>query len=872
MSTDSICPCEGFIHLRLITNPPGQSDIEYRVGDFSSFRHALLLPLLNDKGELLEHELNHWRPAPNGDLSLQLVEWWAYIADVLTFYNERIANEAYLRTATQPESIRRLIRLLGYRPRPGIGARGLVAALLAPGAKNAVLPQGMGLQNKPLPGKQPQIFEVDQTVTAKLPDAVSADIAPEPIILPIFIPIIIATPHSVAKSTVAYESVLYKTKKSGLMPAKPASSVSTIVMSTTSSAALTSAAVIDNLLLKGEISGLKPGEPLLLVDKGWGGGSKNFSWLAVKTSSAEKDVRGKPNTRIKFENGFKPWFAFDVRNTRLLTPTQLAHFWSIPGTVGVVEGNKVHLDKLTKNIGTGDMLLFEQASNAPALFLVSSYEEVLWYANPPGNDPTKSPDPNKTPPIAILHSVIGLSGNPNSDWNSKYANINIRHGWKEIGPLIADPPKSFNDKATGGTVPSLTAVDAIDNAGHGNAFLPNLLDAKVFLEDAEGSGVLAHASTDSSGKKLTLSNLPEQAFNLKPPIKVLFDLVSVSRGKTVVNEILGSGNASLPGQEFVLKNAPLTYFLSTDSRSGDNYKSTLRVWVDDIEWTEAPSFYGRSPKERIFVTREDENGKTHVLFGDGINGARLASGNNNVIISYRFGSGEETPPAGSLTVILQPQPGLKAIRNPVVVGGGADPDPPSKIRLYAPRSVLAFGRAVSADDYESIALQAPGVKRAKSVWNFDAASQRALPAVYIGDDPSAVDSARVAINLAADPNRPFTVKLARKIPIKLRLVLKIAGDYATQPVIDAAFAHLTDADSGLFGTNTVGIGQSFFQSEIDSACLQASGVVAVHEIRLWSDKGSGFIEETDSKYDPGADGFFDLVLENVKITYEQVAL
>ena len=73
------------------------------------------------------------------------------------------------------------------------------------------------------------------------------------------------------------------------------------------------------------------------------------------------------------------------------------------------------------------------------------------------------------------------------------------------------------------------------------------------------------------------------------------------------------------------------------------------------------------------------------------------------------------PPIGTLTTILRPQPGLSAIRNPVAPGGGADPDPPEQIRRYAPRSVLTFGRAVSGDDYETIAAQTPGVRRARAV-------------------------------------------------------------------------------------------------------------------------------------------------------------
>ena len=75
------------------------------------------------------------------------------------------------------------------------------------------------------------------------------------------------------------------------------------------------------------------------------------------------------------------------------------------------------------------------------------------------------------------------------------------------------------------------------------------------------------------------------------------------------------------------------------------------------------------------MTREDEQGQTHVVFGDGKNGARLPTGVNNVVASYRYGSGAAVPAAGSLTVVLKPQPGLRSIKNPVAVGGGSRPGP-----------------------------------------------------------------------------------------------------------------------------------------------------------------------------------------------------
>ncbi len=73
------CPCETFVFPQSITNPPGRSRINYRVGDFIAFREALLR---SRPGEV---ELANWRPGAQGDLAVQMIEWWAYVADILRF-------------------------------------------------------------------------------------------------------------------------------------------------------------------------------------------------------------------------------------------------------------------------------------------------------------------------------------------------------------------------------------------------------------------------------------------------------------------------------------------------------------------------------------------------------------------------------------------------------------------------------------------------------------------------------------------------------------------------------------------------------------------------------------------------------------------
>ena len=51
------------------------------------------------------------------DYAITVVDLWAAVADVLTFYQERYANEAFLRTATRRESVARLAALIDYRLR-----------------------------------------------------------------------------------------------------------------------------------------------------------------------------------------------------------------------------------------------------------------------------------------------------------------------------------------------------------------------------------------------------------------------------------------------------------------------------------------------------------------------------------------------------------------------------------------------------------------------------------------------------------------------------------------------------------------------------------------------------------------------------------
>src|SRR5258708_6404719 len=115
-----------------IDNRPGLSAIAYRVGTHAQFKETLQTRLSGSG----QPALSGLTTRDNDDFSIALLDAWATVGDVLTFYQERIANEAYLRTATERLSVLELARLIDYQLRPGVAANTYLAFTLedAPGA------------------------------------------------------------------------------------------------------------------------------------------------------------------------------------------------------------------------------------------------------------------------------------------------------------------------------------------------------------------------------------------------------------------------------------------------------------------------------------------------------------------------------------------------------------------------------------------------------------------------------------------------------------------------------------------------------------------------------------------------------------------
>lgn len=164
-----------------ITNRPGLSAINYRAGVHATFLETMKARLSNlyldiptdefdQQGNALTkriYPLQDLKTHDSSDPAIALLDAWSMVADVLTFYQERIANEGYLRTATERRSVLELARLIGYKPRPGVSASVYLAYTLDDKSEPVEIPAGAKAQSVPGPDEFPQTFETADSLKAR---------------------------------------------------------------------------------------------------------------------------------------------------------------------------------------------------------------------------------------------------------------------------------------------------------------------------------------------------------------------------------------------------------------------------------------------------------------------------------------------------------------------------------------------------------------------------------------------------------------------------------------------------------------------------------------------------------------------------------
>src|SRR5207244_4132800 len=108
--------------------------------------------------------------------------------------------------------------------------------------------------------------------------------------------------------------------------------------------------------------------------------------------------------------------------------------------------------------------------------------------------------------------------------------------------------------------------------------------------------------------------------------------------------------------------------------------------------------------DHVYETATDDPGRTTVIFGDGVYGARPATGVENIRAQLRLGLGAGgNVRGGQISLLTRPPAGVLAVTNPLPGTGGAEPEGRDRARRNAPLGTLTLDRLVSVPDYAAFA-------------------------------------------------------------------------------------------------------------------------------------------------------------------------
>lgn len=796
------CICDDFNFPPEVQIVAGLTHLPRQVGTFAEFRRALLRAASIRTTALLEkHPLwslrylterdraglkktleafGQWRGRHPEDFGMMLIEMWAYVCDLTSFYDSVFAHESYVRTASRRDSIRKLVDPLGYIPRPAVAALAELAAF-ADGRRAVSLPVGTAFSSGAFSGHPPQTFELGlQTTIHSLLNEWT------------FLPIRRPTFGSSGANRNKF------------------------------------------LCVSGSVS-VKEGD-LVLVKVGSNRYVRTVSSLATEQGADHESYSAITLSSSVWVPGSTP-----VASVKLLKPTAKASLWmqtpfsygptfAGSGAFEMRVGSWFFLESISPAFKKDQDVIVEKGSAFTACTITSAGITSITIKSgstttiTDGGSPAKVIAAVPVPPVEAQTTRIEVQPHvPGTGFDyyslDESSEFSIHH-------LFVSAAKV--------TIEALTEIDRTDPldvkrpiAAPRDALPPG----KFQLEDFNGTGLTRPGTLNFTTGHFTVQGDPWPN-TLATPVKLLGNIVSTSRGETVKPETLGGGDSSIANQSFTLKKSPLTYLPSPSENTPSGLTSTLKVYVDGLQWIEVPSFFGHRPEDEIYIVRQNDKNESVVTFGDGVLGRRLNTG-VTVVAYYRFGGGGAMPPAGSITQIAKPAKGLKSVRGPVAPYGGADEEAASSLQKFAPRSALLLGRAVSLPDLEAAAASYAGVRAVAAEWRWSHTLQ--VPAAhiwYLADG----DLTELILNKLRSLTQPDTpIQVERAVASNLLLSIQLAWNPKRfeLDVLAAVRSALTDVETGLLAPEILGIGKTLFRSQLFDAVLNVTGVTSVTGLSYW---------------------------------------
>jgi predicted phage baseplate assembly protein len=207
------------------------------------------------------------------------------------------------------------------------------------------------------------------------------------------------------------------------------------------------------------------------------------------------------------------------------------------------------------------------------------------------------------------------------------------------------------------------------------------------------------------------ARLESSSYERPPKLRTIrTNTVAAQQAETARDEVLGGSDGS-PNQTFQLANTPvLRDSLVLEVDEGDQFRA----------WTRVNDFFGSKPEDEHYLLDRTDG---RIRFGDGFSGripvANVNNPTGNVVArEYRFGGGKRgNVLAGSLKTLVTSVQGIdeNKVGNLLAATSGRDEETLAQAKLRAPQSLKNKCRAVTEEDFESIAGQAASIRRAKAL-------------------------------------------------------------------------------------------------------------------------------------------------------------
>lgn len=703
------------------------------------------------------------------DWAWEATRAFARALHILTEHIDAFANEGYLRTATQWQSIRRLAAMVGYASAPASSATTPLVLIAKAGVEKATVSHGFAVKHVP-PGGSLVIFETledldiafalnglrlkgwDRNATPLSPDQVFAANAADGVRWPL--------PKG-SKIGIGELAILQSDERAApavLVPARVATNDGTaLTLSAIDSPAFAGLTVdtarlhvAPSQILVPRLNGadvVRVSSPHGLVAGdvvAWKEGS-SVHFAAVTDADAGA-------VRLRLASGVS---ARPSNGTLLLRASSISFAqyeanrseWRLPSAMALSSDFRVTWagsdGALRPGLGEGELRFSEPETgdHVKLGYRVLGAAELagartIWYADPGKDKPVAGVRRDlpayalefdgKPPALAPGNQVIVQTGNLDAPG---YAARRISQIRKDAGSYRIE----FATEIGTAAVSAVHAVFGATLHPAGYRFDPSSIagdQRDIELEPGdEWPGllrrgrqlVLASRSDAFAAFEVTIEALGPEAWTIRvdrpPPagaaiqrgdLVIHANVVDAGHGETKPLRRLGSGNASATNQRLAIDFDDVSQV--RDAAMPGGVRADVKIEVEHEIYAQVASLRDSGPADPHYVARITEAGTLELEFGDGRHGRRLPTGSNNVLATIRRGAGlSGNVPAGALTDIVKKHPAIDTVRQPIATAGGDERESIEQIRQNAPGRLTAMDRAISVADYQRLAQRFQGV-------------------------------------------------------------------------------------------------------------------------------------------------------------------